>query len=119
MRVAIIGQQDFGKAVMEAFLARGDTVAGVFVAPEKPGGKPDPMRVAAEPFMPMVGPPEGWRMAAEDRSPRRARPCTKPMVVVDLPSPRGVGVMAVTSTYLPLGRSARRFSTSCCSILPM
>jgi methionyl-tRNA formyltransferase len=48
MRIAIIGQQDFGKAVLEAFLARGDTVAGVFVAPEKPGGKPDPMRVAAE-----------------------------------------------------------------------
>ena len=48
MRIAIIGQQDFGKAVLEAFLARGDTVAGVFVAPEKPGGKPDPMRVVAE-----------------------------------------------------------------------
>src|SRR5512139_1181795 len=48
MRIAIIGQQDFGKAVMEAFLARGDTVAGVFVAPEKAGGKPDPMRTAAE-----------------------------------------------------------------------
>ena len=47
MRIAIIGQQDFGKAVMEAFLARGDTVAGVFVAPEKEGGKPDPMKVAA------------------------------------------------------------------------
>ena len=30
MRVAIIGQQDFGKAVLEATLARGDTVAGVF-----------------------------------------------------------------------------------------
>ncbi|MGH9365795.1 MAG: methionyl-tRNA formyltransferase [Thermoanaerobaculia bacterium] len=48
MRIAIIGQQEFGKAVMEAFLARGDTVAGVFVAPEKPGGRPDPLRVAAE-----------------------------------------------------------------------
>lgn len=48
MRIAIIGQQEFGRAVMEAFLARGDTVAGVFVAPEKPGGRPDPLRVAAE-----------------------------------------------------------------------
>jgi methionyl-tRNA formyltransferase len=47
MKIAIIGQQDFGKAVLEAFLARGDTVAGVFVAPEKEGGKPDPMKVAA------------------------------------------------------------------------
>jgi methionyl-tRNA formyltransferase len=48
MRIAIIGQQDFGKAVLEAFLARGDTVAGVFCAPEKEGGKPDPLKVAAQ-----------------------------------------------------------------------
>jgi methionyl-tRNA formyltransferase len=48
MRVAIIGQQDFGKAVLEAFVDRGDTVAGVFCAPEKPGAKPDPLRIAAE-----------------------------------------------------------------------
>ncbi|HEY4998176.1 MAG TPA: methionyl-tRNA formyltransferase [Usitatibacter sp.] len=47
MKIAIIGQQDFGKAVLEAFLARGDTVAGVFVAPEKEGAKPDPLKVAA------------------------------------------------------------------------
>src|SRR6188474_771784 len=47
MKIAIIGQQDFGKAVLEAFLARGDTVAGVFIAPEKEGAKPDPMKVAA------------------------------------------------------------------------
>ena len=47
MKIAIIGQQDFGKAVLEAFLARGDTVAGVFCAPEKEGAKPDPLKVAA------------------------------------------------------------------------
>ncbi len=48
MRIAIIGQQEFGKGVLEAFLARGDTVAGVFVAPEKAGARPDPLRLAAE-----------------------------------------------------------------------
>ncbi len=48
MRIAIIGQQDFGKAVLEAFLARGDEVAGVFCAPEKPGARPDALKVAAE-----------------------------------------------------------------------
>ncbi|MGH8617893.1 MAG: methionyl-tRNA formyltransferase [Burkholderiales bacterium] len=47
MKIAIIGQQDYGKAVLEAFLARGDTVAGVFCAPEKPGAKVDPLRQAA------------------------------------------------------------------------
>jgi methionyl-tRNA formyltransferase len=48
MRLAIIGQQDFGKAVLEAFLARGDQVAGVFCAPEKPGAKPDMLKTAAQ-----------------------------------------------------------------------
>ena len=48
MKIAIIGQQDFGKLVLEAFLARGDEIAGVFCAPEKEGAKPDPMRVAAD-----------------------------------------------------------------------
>src|SRR3974390_3335210 len=48
MRIAIIGQQDFGKAALDAFVARGDTVAGVFCAPEKPGARPDALRVAAE-----------------------------------------------------------------------
>src|SRR5579862_4501661 len=48
MRLAIIGQQAFGKSVLEAFLARNSTVAGVFCAPEKPGTKPDALRVAAE-----------------------------------------------------------------------
>ncbi|HVJ42698.1 MAG TPA: methionyl-tRNA formyltransferase [Dongiaceae bacterium] len=46
--MAIIGQQDFGKAVMEAFLDRNDEVVGVFCAPEKPGGRPDPLKVAAQ-----------------------------------------------------------------------
>jgi methionyl-tRNA formyltransferase len=48
VRIAIIGQQDFGKAVLEAFVNRGDTIAGVFCAPEKPGAKSDPLRIAAE-----------------------------------------------------------------------
>lgn len=47
MRIAIIGQQDFGKAVFEAFVARGDEIAAVFCAPEKEGARPDPMKVAA------------------------------------------------------------------------
>ena len=48
MKIAIIGQQDFGKAVLDAFLARGDEVAGVFCAPEKPGAKVDPLKAAAQ-----------------------------------------------------------------------
>ncbi len=48
MKIAIIGQQDFGKSTLDAFLARGDEVAGVFCAPEKEGAKPDPLRVLAQ-----------------------------------------------------------------------
>jgi len=48
MRIAIIGQQDFGKAVLEAFLSRGDEVGAVFCAPEKEGARPDALRSAAQ-----------------------------------------------------------------------
>jgi len=48
MRIAFIGQQEFGKAALEAFLARGDEVAGVFCVPEKAGAKPDALREAAQ-----------------------------------------------------------------------
>ncbi len=48
MRIAIVGQQAFGKSALEAFLERGDDVAGVFVAPEAPGARPDPLRETAE-----------------------------------------------------------------------
>jgi methionyl-tRNA formyltransferase len=47
MRIAIVGQQDFGKTVLEAFLARGDEVAAVFCAPEKEGARPDALLSAA------------------------------------------------------------------------
>ena len=48
MKVAIVGQQDFGKAVLDAFVARGDEIAAVFCAPEKPGARPDALKTAAE-----------------------------------------------------------------------
>lgn len=48
MKIVIIGQSDFGKAAFEAFTARGDDVAAVFCALEKPGARPDALRVAAQ-----------------------------------------------------------------------
>ncbi|MDH3320730.1 MAG: methionyl-tRNA formyltransferase [Betaproteobacteria bacterium] len=48
MKIAIVGQQDFGKAVLEAFVARGDQVVAVFCAPEKEGARPDALRAAAQ-----------------------------------------------------------------------
>ena len=47
MRIVVHGQQAFGKAVLEALLKRGDNVIAVYVAPEKPGQKADPLKEAA------------------------------------------------------------------------
>jgi methionyl-tRNA formyltransferase len=47
MRIVVHGQQAFGKAVLEALLKRGENVIAVYVAPEKPGAKADPLKEAA------------------------------------------------------------------------
>uniref|UniRef100_A0A915K760 Uncharacterized protein n=1 Tax=Romanomermis culicivorax TaxID=13658 RepID=A0A915K760_ROMCU len=58
--------------------------------------KPPP---AAPPLMPNVGPCDGWRRQAKAFLPAWApNAWAKPMVVVDLPSPSGVGVMPATRT---------------------
>jgi len=66
MRIVVHGQQAFGKAVLEALLKRGDEVIAVYVAPEKPGQKADPLKEAAQAAgLPVVQPdsyrkPEVW-----------------------------------------------------------
>jgi methionyl-tRNA formyltransferase len=47
MRIVVHGQQAFGKAVLEALLKRNENVVAVYVAPEKPGQKADPLKEAA------------------------------------------------------------------------
>jgi methionyl-tRNA formyltransferase len=47
MRIVVHGQQAFGHAVLEALLKRGENVVAVYVAPEKPGQKADPLKDAA------------------------------------------------------------------------
>src|SRR5436305_7852277 len=47
MRIVVHGQQAFGKAVLEALLERKENIVGVYVAPEKPGAKADPLKEAA------------------------------------------------------------------------
>src|SRR3954454_10291790 len=48
MRVVIVGQQAFGKAVLEAFVGRGDTRAGGCAAPQTPASPPGPLVAASE-----------------------------------------------------------------------
>ena len=47
MRVVIIGQRVFGRAVLDAFLSRGDEIAAVFVAPERKNAHPDALKTRA------------------------------------------------------------------------
>src|SRR6201981_2416240 len=47
MRIVVHGQQAFGKSVLEALLKRGENVIAVYVAPEKPGQTPEPLKEAA------------------------------------------------------------------------
>ena len=58
---------------------------------------------AAPPLMPNVGPIDGCRIATVARLPMCLNPCPRPTVVVVLPSPSGVGVIALTTTYLAVG----------------
>jgi len=44
MRIIVNGQQAFGKAVLEALLERGEDVVAVYCAPDKEGGRPDPLK---------------------------------------------------------------------------
>ena len=50
--------------------------------------------------MPKVGPIDGWRMVIVACLPMCLNAWPSPTVVVVLPSPSGVGVIAVTTTYL-------------------
>ncbi len=57
MRIALIGQQAFGKAVLEALLARGEEIIAVYCAPDREGARPDPlMEAALEHKLPLLQP---------------------------------------------------------------
>ena len=47
MRIAVHGQQAFGKSVLDALLERGEEIVAVYVAPEKDGQRPDPLKETA------------------------------------------------------------------------
>lgn len=48
MRIALMGQAAFGAKVLETLVDRGETVIGAWLPQGKAGGKPDPLRTAAE-----------------------------------------------------------------------
>jgi methionyl-tRNA formyltransferase len=48
MRIVIIGQAAFGEAVLKALAERGEEIVGVCAPATPAGGRPDPLRAAAE-----------------------------------------------------------------------
>lgn len=66
MRIVLNGQQQFGRAVLEALLDRGEEVVGVYTAPDREGRPPDPLKEGAlERGLPVFQPasfrkPEVW-----------------------------------------------------------
>ena len=47
MRIVLIGQAAFGAKVLEALLDSGESVVAAYAPPDKPGGRPDPLKEAA------------------------------------------------------------------------
>jgi methionyl-tRNA formyltransferase len=47
MRIILIGQAAFGATVLEKLLERNENIAAVYAPPDRPGGRPDPLKEAA------------------------------------------------------------------------
>ena len=71
MRIVLIGQAAFAEKALETLHARGEEIVQVFVPPDAPGGRPDPLKVKAlELGLPLSQPPSfrGEREFAQFRA---------------------------------------------------
>jgi methionyl-tRNA formyltransferase len=84
MRIVVHGQQAFGKAVLEALLARGEEVVAVYVAPEKEGQKADPLKEAAIAAGLEVRQPSSYKDEAVHEEFRALKPDLQVMAFVTL-----------------------------------
>ena len=112
MRIVVHGQQAFGKAVLEALLKRGENVIGVYVAPEKPGQKTDPLKEAAVAAGLPVYQPESYRKPDVWEQFRSLKPDLQVMAFVTLFVPEEFlnipthGSIQYHPSLLPAGRGA-------------
>ena len=88
MRIVVHGQQAFGEAVLEALLGRGDDVVAVYVAPDRAGGKPDPLKEAARAAGLPVLQPDSYREPSVWDEFRALAPDLQVMAFVTLVVPR-------------------------------
>src|SRR5499427_5609221 len=112
MRIVVHGQQAFGKAVLEALIKRGDNVVAVYVAPEKPGQKADPLKEAALAANLPVYQPESYRKPEVWEQFRALKPDLQVMAFVTLFVPEEFlniptyGSIQYHPSLLPKGRGA-------------
>jgi methionyl-tRNA formyltransferase len=112
MRIVVHGQQAFGKAVLEALLKRGENVIGVYVAPEKPGAKADPLKEAALAAGLPVHQPASYRKQEVWDEFKAMKPDLQVMAFVTLFVPEEFlnipthGSIQYHPSLLPLGRGA-------------
>jgi len=112
MRIVVHGQQAFGKAVLEALLKRGEEVVAVYVAPEKPGQKADPLKEAALAAKLPVHQPASYRKPEVWEEFRALKPDLQVMAFVTLFVPEDFlniptkGSIQYHPSLLPVGRGA-------------
>jgi methionyl-tRNA formyltransferase len=112
MRIVVHGQQAFGKAVLEALLKRGENVVAVYVAPEKPGAKADPLKEAALAAGLPVHQPASYRKQEVWDEFKALKPDLQVMAFVTLFVPEEFlnipthGSIQYHPSLLPLGRGA-------------
>ena len=112
MRIVVHGQQAFGKAVLEALLKRGENVIAVYVAPEKPGQKADPLKEAALAAKLPVYQPVSYRKQEVWDEFRALKPDLQVMAFVTLFVPEEFlnipthGSIQYHPSLLPVGRGA-------------
>ena len=87
MRLIVNGQQAFGEAVLRALVTRGENVGAVYCAPDKAGGKPDPLRLAAEELGLPLFQPKSFRDPAVQEQMAALKP--------------DLGVMAFVTAFVP------------------
>ena len=112
MRIVVHGQQAFGKAVLEALLKRGENVIAVYVAPEKPGQKADPLKEAALAAKLPIYQPASYRKQEVWDEFRALKPDLQVMAFVTLFVPEDFlnipthGSIQYHPSLLPVGRGA-------------
>jgi methionyl-tRNA formyltransferase len=90
MRIAVHGQQAFGKAVLERLLERGENVVAVFSAPDKEGRPRDPLAELAEEKGLPLHQPSSWKNPEAEELMRRYEPDVCMMAYVTLFVPQNV-----------------------------